>query len=193
MAIDTEKLKATLAALEDERNRRTAQKLESGELIPIVLGVPRDSEQEANDDPDAPITTIITGVPRKGRDSDEWHPVPNPQDCAYRPYQPPAAPITADTDVKTAPAHPPKPAPVWTKITTTVSPADERSCGVVTTGAFAVDGNQLHVRDHEGRTWTVPFTFGDNPEIQARRILREKFGKHHAFNAPIHYPPRSYH
>jgi hypothetical protein len=34
---------------------------------------------------------------------------------------------------------------------------------------------------------------GDNPEILARRLLREKFGKHHAFNQPIHYPPRSYH
>jgi hypothetical protein len=34
---------------------------------------------------------------------------------------------------------------------------------------------------------------GDNAEAAARRLLREKFGKHHAFNQPIHYPSRSYH
>ena len=32
-----------------------------------------------------------------------------------------------------------------------------------------------------------------DPDVQARRLLREKYGQNHAFNAPIHYPPRSYH
>jgi hypothetical protein len=32
---------------------------------------------------------------------------------------------------------------------------------------------------------------GDDAEAAARRLLREKYGKHHAFNQPIHYPPRS--
>jgi hypothetical protein len=54
-------------------------------------------------------------------------------------------------------------------------------------------GDQLHVRDHEGRSWTVALKPGDNAEMLARKLLREKFGKHHAFNQPIHYPPRSYH
>jgi len=48
------------------------------------------------------------------------------------------------------------PAPVpleWTKVQTQVSPPDERSCGIIIEGARAVAGNQLHVRDHEGRTW----------------------------------------
>jgi hypothetical protein len=70
---------------------------------------------------------------------------------------------------------------------------DERSCGLVIEGAYAVCGDQLHVRDHEGKSWTVALKPGDNPEILARKLLREKFGKHHAFNQPIHYPPRSYH
>jgi hypothetical protein len=71
-------------------------------------------------------------------------------------------------------------------------PPDERSCGIVIEGAYALCGDQLHVRDHEGRSWTVALKPGDNPEILARKLLREKFGKHHAFNQPIHYPPRSY-
>jgi hypothetical protein len=93
--------------------------------------------------------------------------------------------------MKTAATPSPKPEPVWTKITTTVAPPDERSCGVITTGAYAVGDGQLHVRDHEGREWTIALA-GD-PDVQARRLLREKFGKHHMFNQPIHYPPRSYH
>jgi hypothetical protein len=79
----------------------------------------------------------------------------------------------------------------WKKIQTQFSPPDERSCGIIIEGARAVAENQLHVRDHAGQTWVVPLN-GD-PDVQARRLLREKFGKHHAFNAPIHYPPRSYH
>jgi hypothetical protein len=60
-------------------------------------------------------------------------------------------------------------------------------------GAYAVCGNQLHVRDHEDRSWTVALNPGDNAEILARKLLREKFGQHHSFDQPIHYPPRSYH
>jgi hypothetical protein len=81
----------------------------------------------------------------------------------------------------------------WTPIQTQVGPPDERSCGIVIEGPYAVRGDQFHVRDHEGRSWTVALKPGDNPEILARKLLREKFGKHHAFSQPIHYPPRSYH
>jgi hypothetical protein len=59
---------------------------------------------------------------------------------------------------------------------------------IVIEGTYAVCGDQLHVRDHEGRSWTVVLKPGDNAEILARKLLREKFGKHHAFNQPIHYP-----
>jgi endonuclease YncB( thermonuclease family) len=64
---------------------------------------------------------------------------------------------------------------------------------MVIEGARAVDGDQLHVRDHEGRTWTIAFKPGDDPEVGARRLLREKFGKHHAFYQTIYYPVRSFH
>jgi hypothetical protein len=76
-----------------------------------------------------------------------------------------------------------EPAPLeWKPIETQVSPPDERSCGIVVEGAHAVCGDQLHVRDHEGKSWRVALKPGDNPDILARKLLREKFGKHHAFN-----------
>ena len=56
-----------------------------------------------------------------------------------------------------------------------------------------VCGDQLLIRDHEGRSWTVALKPGDNAYVLAHRLLREKFGKHHAFSQPIHYPRRSYH
>jgi hypothetical protein len=34
---------------------------------------------------------------------------------------------------------------------------------------------------------------GDNAEILARKLLREKFGQHHSFDQPINYPRCSYH
>jgi hypothetical protein len=93
--------------------------------------------------------------------------------------------------VKASPA-PSKPAPLeWKPIQTQVSPSDERSCGIVIEGARAVCGSQLHVRDHEGRTWMIALN-GD-PDVQARKLLREKFGKHHAFYQPINYPTGRYH
>jgi hypothetical protein len=70
---------------------------------------------------------------------------------------------------------------------------DERSCGVIIEGSCAIRASQLHVRDHEGREWTVPLAPDDNPEIRARKLLREKFGKHTAFYSPIKYPTSSYH
>ncbi len=81
----------------------------------------------------------------------------------------------------------------WKPIQTHVSPSDERRCGIVIEGAYAVCGDQLHVRDHEGRSWTVALKPGNNPEIIARKLLREKFGKHHAFYQPINYPTGRYH
>jgi hypothetical protein len=128
-------------------------------------------------------------VPRAGLTPPDWKPEPNTADCAYRPPTPPPSVRALE----------PPPAPVgrkpleWTPIQTQVGPRDERSCGIVIEGPYAVRGDQFHVRDHEGRSWTVALKPGDNPEILARKLLREKFGKHHAFSQPIHYPPRSYH
>jgi hypothetical protein len=117
---------------------------------------------------------IVTGVPRPKGGSGKW------KDETFQAF--PNRYATARTVAPRNDIGTPAPAPApleWTKVQTQFSPPDERSCG-----------NQLHVRDHAGQTWVIPLN-GD-PDVQARRLLREKFGKS-SFNAPIHYLPRSYH
>jgi hypothetical protein len=129
-------------------------------------------------------SVIVTGVPRNG-EFGKWKHETLRAEYSSRYATTTTIPPRNDT---------PAPGPLeWTKVQTQVSPPDERSCGIIIEGARAADGSQLHVRDHEGKSWTVAPRPGDDPDVLARKLLREKFGKHHAFSAPIHYPPRSYH
>jgi hypothetical protein len=127
---------------------------------------------------------IITGVPRDG-EFGNWKPelleAQYPDRYATTTTTPPHNDINTPKPASSLPLK-------WKRIQTQVAPPDEPSCGIIIEGARAVAGNQLHVRDHEGRTWVIPL-IGD-PDVQARKLLREKFGKHPAFNQPIHYPPR---
>lgn len=53
-------------------------------------------------------------------------------------------------------------------------------------GRFCVLGGELHVEDAEGRRLgTQVLRPGDNAEIAAKKILREKHDKHSEFYAPI--------
>jgi hypothetical protein len=64
--------------------------------------------------------------------------------------------------------------------------------GQIIEGSYSLSGNVLRVYDETGRLLgTDTLKPGDNAEIPARKLLREKFGKHQAFNQPIHYPPRA--
>lgn len=122
---DSEKLIAALEELEAERRRRTAEKFETGELHVRVIGVPSphdDDDSEVFDD-EGPITTIVTGVPRRGRDAD-WKFKPNQRDPTYRPQSLP--PIIPPTRPMPAPRVEREPLE-WTKVQTQVSPPDERS------------------------------------------------------------------
>jgi hypothetical protein len=203
---DAQRLAAALEQLEIERRRREDEKIVAGEAVrvpfpPVVWREDEDIDTaierlkareieklRANgetreivfEDPD--YSVIVTGVPRHG-EYGKWKPelLEAQHPSRYETVQP----------REEAPA-PSKPAPLeWKRVQTQFSPPDERSCGIIVEGARAVAGTQLHVRDHAGQTWVIPLN-GD-PDAQARKLLREKFGKHHAFNAPIHYPPRSYH
>jgi hypothetical protein len=53
-------------------------------------------------------------------------------------------------------------------------------------------GRLICVRDMEGRLFTDTLGPNDNAEYVARRLLREKHGRHGAFHGPIRYPA-SYH
>jgi hypothetical protein len=205
---DAQRLAAALEQLEIERRRREDEKIVAGEAVRVPLQPVVEREGEDIDtaierlkareieklradgetreivfeEPDPSV--IWTGVPRHGEFGKWKHEL-------FEAFPDRYATTTTTPPRKEAPA-PSNTAPLeWTRIQTQFSPPDERSCGIIVEGARAVAGNQLHVRNHEGRTWVIPLK-GD-PDVQARRLLREKFGKHHAFNRPINYPPRSYH
>jgi hypothetical protein len=210
---ERQKLAAALEQLEIEKRAREDARIEAGGAVRVPLvavvpaGVDHDKALEemkahkiaalrADGDTrevlfEEPFV-IETGVPRPETPPD-WQPPPmSDKDPAHSVHADRrAAAIEAET--KPPPAPVAEPELEWKRVQTQVSPPDERSCGVIIEGSCAVRGSQLHVRDHSGREWTVPLAPSDNPEIRARKLLREKFGKHHAFNAPIHYPPRSYH
>jgi hypothetical protein len=203
---DARRLAAALEQLEIEHRRREDEKVAAGEAVRVPLQPVVEREDEDIDtaierlkmreieklrangetreivfeEPD--YSVIITGVPRHG-EYGKWK--PELLEAQY--------PSRYETVQPSKEAPPPsKPASLeWKRVQTQFSPPDERSCGIIVEGARAIAGNQLHVRDHAGQTWVIPLN-GD-PDVQARRLLREKFAKNHAFNAPIHYPPRSYH
>jgi hypothetical protein len=203
---DAQRLTAALDQLETERRRREDERVAAGEairvpLIPVVGCLEEDIDAviaslkaheieklRANGEKREIIfeesDVIVTGVPRPKGGAGKW------KDETFQAFPnryATARAVAPRNDIDT-----PAPVPLeWTRVQTQFSPPDERSCGIIVEGARAVVGNQLHVRDHEGRTWVTPLK-GD-PDVQARKLLREKYGKNHAFNAPIHYPPRSYH
>jgi hypothetical protein len=93
-----------------------------------------------------------------------------------------AAAIEAET--KPPPAPVAEPELEWKKVQTQVSPPDERSCGVIIEGSCAVRASQLHVRDHEGREWTVPLAPDDNPEIRAPKAVAREIRQTHRVLQP---------
>jgi len=68
-----------------------------------------------------------------------------------------------------------------------------QSAGTIIEGTWTTtaDGT-LRVRDMEGRLFTDRLDPNDDPEHVARKLLREKHGKHTSFYDPIKYPA-SYH
>jgi hypothetical protein len=202
---DQQRLTAALDQLETERRRREDEKVAAGEavrvpLLPVIwrededidaaierlkareiekLRAAGETREVLFEPPD--FSAIVTGVPRNG-EFGKW------KYETFRAY-PDRYATTRTVIPRNEIDDTPAPVPLeWKRVQTQFSPPDERSCGIVVEGARAVAGNQLHVRDHEGRTWVTPLN-GD-PDVQARKLLREKFGKHQAFNQPIHYPPR---
>jgi hypothetical protein len=184
---EANKRKATLAALEAERNRRTTQKLESGELQVKVIGVPADAPEAAvNDDPDpeAPITTIVTGVPRNP-DFAKWKHEPV---LAQYPDRYAATLARAPRP----PAKPPTVASEWRPFYVTITPPSERDMGMIIEARYAIAGGELRL-DFQGKLYAEALGPNDDPLVVARRLLRSKYGRHEEFYGRINYPPHSIH
>jgi hypothetical protein len=211
----TEKEQATLERLEQERERRRNEKIESGAavrvLLPIVAGTlasadaasarKRKLEELRRNGETREVffeeITIITGVPRPGREPADYTPPAVPE--------PPALPIFSkrgavspvlpeDTPEKTPPVAEEQiqipPRRIWA---TVERPSERSPGGVIAEAVYRVEGGSVKVEDLDGRLLgTAPIKPGDDIEAAARTILREK-KKVSAFYDPIPYPKHSVH
>jgi hypothetical protein len=210
-----EKLGALLEELETERKRRLDARIANGEVIqmpPIVVGdLTSIADMKAElvgklrasgesrevvfghstfDDDGKEIdrpAVIITGVPRTERDRNYVAPPPDPPRA---PYSPPPARDLMRRDASDAFDFPAESEP--TRFRVTVEAPSEKSCGCIELGTWTTRGNQILVRDMEGRLFTGAFSPGDDLNYLARKILREKKGSNR-FNDPIKYPSSSFH
>ena len=206
---DPNKLEQAIEQLEAERARRVEAKIEAGQAVrgtPIVVGgiesiadwkqPTHDSEgREIVFGPDD-VKYIITGVPRADRD---------PEYCARLQretergeYDAPNKPLPHQPATETKAAPPlPKPAPEPERppnpqrIRTQVKDPDpERGDpGQVIEGFFDVRDGMLHVWNDTDASpiGTTELKPGDDPAAAARKLLREKSGKHSSFYEPIRY------
>ena len=192
---DPAKIAEALAQLEQERERRINEKIDAGKAIRVPLlatTTTQDLEarkelkrRELNTDREIIFDTMVvnTGVPRAG--SEERPHVMEKAPAADRPdLEPPPQPIMRAPDI-----------PEPKRIMATIPPRDERDCGIVFEGAYTVTSGMVHVTDADGRPLgSLPVAIGDDVELIARRLLRDKLGGAHSdFLGPIRYPRISIH
>ena len=187
---DKQKIRAELEQLVADRERRIAEKIENGTAIRgsvgRVIGVADNKHAApARDEKGREIfyevDTIITGVPRDGRDEvpPEWYkrqppPTPDPRERAYKDTRPipplPRPPVEAKA--------PPDPQRVRTEARQRTD--DPSDAGEIVEGYYDVRNGEVYV-------WTVengarplghaPVRPGDDPAVVARRLLRDKVGR----------------
>jgi hypothetical protein len=190
MPDDPENLKAALDQLEAERERRIGERLEQGAAVRgsvgRVIGVDdRGHAAPARDEKGREIfydvDTIITGVPRHGRDEvpPEWYkrqpvPTPDPRERLRKDTRP-IPPLPKPEPKVEAP-----PNPTCVRTETRQRTNDPGDAGEIVEGYFDVRDGQVYV-------WTVengarplghaPVRPGDDPAVVARRLLRDKVGR----------------
>ena len=206
--------KETLQRLEEERERRILEKVAAGQAVfipPIVVGV----------EPDAPVTegqrdaggrevyygtvkrdgtvdrtdTIITGVPRAGRDAEDAveRLVARAKQTGY-PSDPLQAKAVKAREAPQAPPPPePEPEPEFRRLRVTIELPTDNNLGSVVDGYYFVQDEMVYVSDALKRPLgRLALNPGDNPEIVARRLLKSKYCGNN-FYRKLQYPPKSIH
>src|SRR5215472_1518033 len=209
---DPNKLEQAIEQLEAERERRIQAKLEAGEAVrgnPTVVGGAESVEAWKLPTHDAEgrevlygpedIAYIITGVPRAERDPEYCARLDSEKGSAVipnkpLPYQPPVEtksipPLPKPTP---APERPPQPRYIKTQVRECM---DNDDPGEIVEGYYDVRGSILYVWNARDNTpiGNQPISPGDDIEFVARKLLREKSGKHSSFYQPIRYPRGSVH
>jgi len=75
----------------------------------------------------------------------------------------------------------------------TISPTSEKDCGIVIEAQFTVSDGTVRVYQGNQLLGSSPYKPGDDVEVLARKLLREKSIGGSGFNGPLNYPPRSFH
>ena len=206
--------KEALARLEEEKERRILEKVAAGQAVfipPIVVGV----------EPDAPVTegqrdasgremyygtvkrdgmvdrtdTIITGVPRAGRDAEDAveRLVARAKQTGY-PSDPLQAKAVKAREAPVPPPPEPEPEPESKRVRVTIELPTDNNLGSVADGYYFVQDEMVYVSDALKRPLgRLALNPGDNPEIVARRLLKSKYCGSNNFYRKLQYPPKSIH
>ena len=206
--------KETLHRLEEERERRILEKVAAGQAVfipPIVVGVEPDApvtegHRDASgrelyygtvkqDGTVERITTIITGVPRSGRDAEDAveRLVELAKERGY-PSDPLQAKAVKAREAPQAPPPPePEPEPEFKRVRVTIELPTDNNLGSVVDGYYFVQDEMVYVQDALKRPLgRLALNPGDNPEIVARRLLKSKYCGNN-FYRKLQYPPKSIH
>ena len=191
---DRAKMAEALDRLEEERERRTNVKVDAGKAIRVNLlaTVTQDLEArkaqkraEFNTEREIIFDTMVvnTGVPRP-TPGEQLLPrvTERTQTPEERPSPEPMRPVARVPDMVEA-----------KKISATIPPRSEADLGVVFFGAYRVQFGQVFVEDENGKSLgSLPVAAGDDVELIARRLLRDKLGGSSSdFYGRIIYPKMS--
>ena len=205
--------KETLQRLEEERERRILEKVAAGQAVfipPIVVGVEPDApategERDANgretyygtvkrDGTVDRTDTIITGVPRAGRDAEDAveRLVARAKQTGY-PSDPLQAKAVKAREAPVPPPPEPEPEPEFKRVRVTIELPTDNNLGSVVDGYYFVQDEMVYVSDASKRPLgRLALNPGDNPEIVARRLLKSKYCGNN-FYRKLQYPPKSIH
>jgi hypothetical protein len=208
--------KEALTRLEEEKERRILERVAAGQAVfvgPIICGVERDEpvtegQRDASgremyygtvkrDGTVDRTDTIITGVPRAGRDAEDAveRLVARAKQAGF-----PSDPIRAQAakardEASQAPQAPPEPElePEFKRVRVTIDLPTDTSLGAVVDGFYFVQDDMVYVQDALKRPLgRLALNPGDNPEIVARRVLKSKHCSNN-FYRKISYPRSSIH
>ena len=206
--------KEALARLEEEKERRILEKVAAGQAVfipPIVVGVEPDvPAMEGHRDAsgrelyygtvkrDGTVDrtdTIITGVPRAGRDAEEaiQRLVERAKQTGY-PSDPLQAKAVKAREAPQAPPPPePEPEPEARRVRVTIELPTDNNLGSVVDGYYFVQDEMVYVSDALKRPLgRLALNPGDNPEVIARKLLKSKYCSNN-FYRKLQYPPKSIH
>jgi len=170
---------------------------------PVVVGGPESDIEEARD-PEGrevvfgadDVSVIYTGVPRAGRDEKYLARLEREREVPNKPLPQPRVETSSVPPPLLKPSPQPERPPQPKRIVVqTRECRDYDDAGEVVEGYYDVKGGILYVwnaRDN-APIGNQPVSPCDNVELIARRLLREKSGKHSSFYQPIRYPRGSVH